>query len=159
MNTLWQSTTSMGVSNTMATSMTTSMTTSTPSSRCIQIGHALSSHKNYGKALAHNLSELWRILLECATSPNTGEVVCVLDALDECEASSRNQLINKLKEFYCDPSVQSKSPKLKFLVTSRPYSDLENYFAGFDTASCLHFDGDESQPTSARRSTWLSRSP
>lgn len=59
----------------------------TPTSGLIQ--HALPSHKNYGKRLTDNLSELWRILVNCVKSPDAGEVVCALDALDECHHDSR----------------------------------------------------------------------
>ncbi|KAF7161294.1 hypothetical protein CNMCM5623_006911 [Aspergillus felis] len=109
------------------------------------IGHALPSHKNYGKSLAQNFSKLWRILMDSTDSPDTGEIVCVLDALDECSKDGRKQLIDKLKEFYCRPSrTTNPLSKLKFLITSRPYDDLEESFKGFsDTTAYLRFDGDE----------------
>ncbi|KAF7176013.1 hypothetical protein CNMCM7691_001188 [Aspergillus felis] len=109
------------------------------------IGHALPSHKNYGKSLAQNFSELWQILMDSANSLDTGEIVCVLDALDECSKDGRKQLINKLKEFYYRPSrTTNPLSKLKFLITSRPYDDLEESFKGVsDTTVYLRFDGDE----------------
>ena len=108
------------------------------------IGNALPSHKNYGKALTQNFSELWRILAECARSPDSGEVVCVLDALDECYENGRQQLVEKLKNFYRQVDhLSEKSTKLKFLITSRPYDYLEMDFEGFSTTSYLRFDGDD----------------
>lgn len=109
------------------------------------IGHALPSHKNYGRGLAQNFSELWQILMACADSPTTGEIICVVDALDECNTKSRQQLIHKLEEFYCQPQ-RSSSPlsRLKFLITSRPYGDLEASFRSFSNETAfLRFDGDE----------------
>ncbi|KAI3317871.1 hypothetical protein HD806DRAFT_355125 [Xylariaceae sp. AK1471] len=106
------------------------------------IGNALPSHKSYGKALAQNFSELWRIMVGCAGSSDTGEVVCILDALDECEKNSREQLIDKLKEFYREQHNVSKS-KLKFLITSRPYDDLEADFGEFPASNYLRFEGDD----------------
>jgi ankyrin repeat protein len=108
------------------------------------IGKALPSHKNYGEKLTQNFSELWRILLECVSSSDTGEVVCMLDALDECERNSRGELINTLKDFYCRPHhLSHSSSKLKFLITSRPYDDLEAHFGNFLTTRYLRFDGDD----------------
>lgn len=108
------------------------------------IGHALPSHRNYGKNLTQNFSELWRILVDCANSPGAGDIVCVIDALDECNADNRRQLIDKLKELYCQPRPSNQSSKLKFLITSRPYDDLEVSFKRFsDTTAYLYFDGDE----------------
>jgi hypothetical protein len=69
------------------------------------IKHALPIHKQHGEKLRENFSELWRILIECTDSPDAGEVVCVLDALDECTAYDRRQLIDKLKVIYCQHKI------------------------------------------------------
>ncbi|KAH8744416.1 hypothetical protein F5882DRAFT_455073 [Hyaloscypha sp. PMI_1271] len=107
------------------------------------IGHALPSHERYPKTLAQNFAELWRILLMCADSPDAGEIVCVLDALDECNADGKRQLLDKLKDFYCLPRSKSFW-KLKFLITGRPDSDLEASFKRFsDTPTFWHVDGDD----------------
>jgi ankyrin repeat domain-containing protein 50 len=109
------------------------------------IRHALPIHRNHGEKLRQNFSELWRILVECADSLDAGEIVCVLDALDECNTDGRRQLIDKLKGFYCQPHHPFKSSsKLKFLITSRPYDDLEASFKKFSgTTAYLRFDGDD----------------
>ena len=105
------------------------------------IRHALSAHKNFGHDLSRNASELWRILMDCTKSVDTGEIICVLDALDECDAASRKQIIDRLRSFYFQ---EQKTSKLKFLITSRPYGDLEASFRQFSaTAMYVHFDGDE----------------
>lgn len=52
-----------------------------------------------------------------------GEVVCVLDALDECEETERAVLINALNGLR-----QRGNRQLKFLVTSRPYADISERF-------------------------------
>lgn len=109
------------------------------------IEHALPSHKNYGKGLATNFTELWRILNKCAMSSDTGEIFCILDALDECSADSSRQLINQLKELYLKQDQESnRHSKLKFLITSRPYDYLEASFRKFSsTTAYLRFDGDD----------------
>ncbi|KGO48488.1 hypothetical protein PEXP_072180 [Penicillium expansum] len=112
---------------------------------------ALPAHRNYGKALTRSFSKLWNILLDCAKSPHAGEIICIFDALDECEEQSRLQLISKLKEFYCQPQGSSAlSSKLSFLITSRPYAEIEREFAGFSTTEYLHFDGDKQSPAISR---------
>ncbi|KAL7903031.1 hypothetical protein HDV64DRAFT_284841 [Trichoderma sp. TUCIM 5745] len=109
------------------------------------IEYALSHDTKNAEKLTENFSELWRILENCARSSQGGEIVCLLDALDECHRDSRLELIEQLKKFY---TQQEKSPshpaKLKFLTTSRPYDYLEASFRRFsDTATYLRFDGDE----------------
>ncbi|MBE3047284.1 ankyrin repeat domain-containing protein [Candidatus Bathyarchaeota archaeon] len=106
------------------------------------ISHALPSHRSFGEGLARNFSKMWRILVECAESPDTGEIICVLDALDECEKESRNELFENLRDLY----LSSGSPsKLKFLITSRPYDYLEAPFKVFlnDCDAYVRFDGNE----------------
>ncbi|KJR84975.1 uncharacterized protein SPSK_08353 [Sporothrix schenckii 1099-18] len=119
-----------------------SLFTEDASQRLIQ--HALPSHKSHGKRLAQDFLELWKILISCAQSDDAGEIICVLDALDECEQRSRHELIDCLRQFYTDQQPTSaKTSKLKFIITSRPYDDLEKQFARFATVNCIKFHGDD----------------
>ncbi|OQE19230.1 hypothetical protein PENFLA_c019G00926 [Penicillium flavigenum] len=108
------------------------------------IQKAVIRHKNHGANLAHNFSELWDLFIECVSSPELGEVVCLLDALDEGNVKSMQEMLCNLKELYSKPEFSSSTSKLKFLITSRPYDDLEPSFDDFpDTSAYLHFDGDD----------------
>ncbi|KAI3330634.1 hypothetical protein F4824DRAFT_332041 [Ustulina deusta] len=108
------------------------------------MSHALHRHKNYGESLATNFSELWNILLDCATTPDAGEIACVLDALDECREVERNAIIGKLKDFFSGTGQASRRTcRLKFFVTSRPYDTIEKSIGRFLNSSCLRIDGDE----------------
>ncbi|KAI0547961.1 hypothetical protein F4679DRAFT_341114 [Xylaria curta] len=108
------------------------------------MGHALHHYEKNGKALATRFFELWDILLACATSPNAGEIVCVLDALDECKGDERNIIINKLKDFFSETGQASqRTCKLKFLITSRPYDTIERSIGSFLNSSCVRIDGDD----------------
>ncbi|KAL7801825.1 hypothetical protein V8C43DRAFT_324724 [Trichoderma afarasin] len=105
------------------------------------IAQALSRYKNFGEALTHKFSELWKILLRCASS-YSGEIICVLDGLDECHVDNRWIFIEELKEFYRHPPTSSL--KLKFLITSRPFGDTDIHFEKSSGAtSYLRFDGDD----------------
>ncbi|KAK6500794.1 hypothetical protein TWF506_003557 [Arthrobotrys conoides] len=70
------------------------------------------------ESFTSSFSELWNALLIAAKKG--GEIVFVLDALDECDSNERFQLITKLKELYSTPMDLN----LKFLVTSRPIRDI-----------------------------------
>ncbi|KAA6412091.1 MAG: hypothetical protein FRX48_04241 [Lasallia pustulata] len=108
------------------------------------ITYALPSYRNYGKKLRDAFSELWDILVRSARDSEVGEIVCVLDALDECEQDARKQLIEKLVSFFSQMEPHDNpSFALKFLITSRPYDDLEQNFQPLsDVSTYLHFDGD-----------------
>ena len=49
----------------------------------------------------------------------TGDIIYILNALDECKENSRYQLLEKLVSFSKIEAQQSPC-KLKFLMTSRP---------------------------------------
>ena len=78
--------------------------------------------------------------------PYAGEIICIIDALDECEATSRKALINELVKFFSQAGLSDESSFcMKFLVTSRPYDDMEAKFKQLSLASSyVRFDGDDS---------------
>jgi hypothetical protein len=90
------------------------------------IHHALSDFCAEGSQLPKSFHKLWSILTQTISDPKAGEVICILDALDECEASERYEIITALNTFF--GSSQKNTSKLKFLVTSRPYFDIETRF-------------------------------
>jgi len=85
--------------------------------------YALEGFRSNGAQLRNMPRTLWDILRKAAADSAAGEVVCVLDALDECEESERNILIEVLGTFYSHG--EKMRTKMKFLLTSRPYSEIE----------------------------------
>ncbi|KAI9776691.1 MAG: hypothetical protein M1839_009418 [Geoglossum umbratile] len=93
------------------------------------IQHAIPDYKSEGNLLPTLFHKLWTILIKAATDPKAGKVVCILDALDECEESGRYDIIKALNTFYKKANNPDGNPsKLKFLATSRPYLDIERRF-------------------------------
>ena len=83
-------------------------------------------YQSNGDQMTHYFSCLWRTFLAAASRPEAGEIVCVLDALDECGVRDKVTLIESLNKFYSTRS--SFGRRVKFLVTSRPYYDIEYRF-------------------------------
>ena len=83
--------------------------------------------------------------MNAVKDPQAGEVICIVDALDECDDGSRKQLIDQLIQFYSSEGLTNDpSFRLKFLVTSRPYDDIESSFQRLSGGSAyVRFDGDE----------------
>jgi ankyrin repeat protein len=91
--------------------------------------HAISAWQRNGEKLRNEVGELWRILINAATDKDSRDVICVLDALDECRERDRETLLRFLSELYIDSLSQtSRKGSLKFLVTSRPYDNIESDF-------------------------------
>jgi ankyrin repeat protein len=91
------------------------------------ITHAMNAYFTEGNMLPELLGSLWKVLVSIGSDPDAGEVICILDALDECDQSDRKQLIDLLTSYY---STESNKKRLKFIVTSRPYTYIEDDFFG-----------------------------
>jgi len=73
-----------------------------------------------------NFDALWRILLKILADPNAGQIYLLIDALDECDKSSRGfrqAFLASLAELF---STQQGSGimNVKLLITCRPESDI-----------------------------------
>jgi ankyrin repeat protein len=91
--------------------------------------HAVPAWNRDGSKLQQETDELWRILLAATSDAAASNTTCVLDALDECRDQDRGDLIVKLARFHKDAVSQgSYHSWLKFIVTSRPYDDIQRGF-------------------------------
>ncbi|KFY69329.1 hypothetical protein V496_00331 [Pseudogymnoascus sp. VKM F-4515 (FW-2607)] len=94
------------------------------------LGHAVVVFdQNKEERLMTSVNLLWQILTTAAEDPQAGEIICILDALDECRHSELKLLLQKLCSFYDERSRMPTNTTLKFLVTSRPLQHIENEFS------------------------------
>ena len=87
--------------------------------------HAMPAFEANGKAFTQSMRLLWDILVSTAADSEAGEVVCILDAMDECSETDRTELIRLFKYFTVPKKPDQKLSRLKLLVTCRPYWDIE----------------------------------
>lgn len=88
-----------------------------------------------------SLDELWDMLVAAAKEAAC-RIVCILDALDECDSGDRDRLMTRLDRLMANR--QSSPINLKFLITSRPYDDIELAFQPLlKQATYYRFDADE----------------
>lgn len=90
--------------------------------------HSLPEFRQNGDKLPGLFDRLWSIFTSIAADPEAGKIICVLDALDECRASDRVNLVDKLNQLYQHTTESGKKSTLKFLITSRPYRTIESDF-------------------------------
>ncbi|KAJ9494680.1 hypothetical protein H2202_009933 [Exophiala xenobiotica] len=93
--------------------------------------YAIPGWEKDGDKIQKEVTELWRVLVAAARDDQAHDVTCVLDALDECREADRRWLIEMLSRFYTQISESSSTTRrgrLKFLVTSRPYDDIQAEF-------------------------------
>ncbi|PYH92040.1 purine and uridine phosphorylase, partial [Aspergillus ellipticus CBS 707.79] len=104
------------------------------------IEHAMEHFKTDGPKLIRSTIKLWTVLEKALNDPQTGSVIIVLDALDECAESEFENLMQNLKR----NSLQSDGGKIKFLFTSRLYEQVIDKFRGLLYAfPHIHIPGEE----------------
>ena len=101
---------------------------------------ALRRYREDGKKLFESFSDLWSIFLDACAAPDAGEVICILDALDECAQDDAKDLIRAICKQYQHPS----RTKLKILITSRSYSYIHDAFWDLrNQLGTIHLSGEE----------------
>ncbi|KAJ5726649.1 uncharacterized protein N7483_008006 [Penicillium malachiteum] len=61
---------------------------------------AIEAIEKDGGKLKDNFGLLWDLFISVASDSATGDVICILDALDECRQPDRNTLMLHLKQFH-----------------------------------------------------------
>lgn len=99
--------------------------------------HFQSDFKEQKSGLFENFYALWRILESMLRDHRAGEVFVLVDALDECELSTRNDLLRSIEELF-DSSQTSRTGRFKFLITCRPkIDDIEDALKGVGTSLAI----------------------
>jgi ankyrin repeat protein len=90
------------------------------------IEHAMDEFGKNGQNLIKSTKALWTVLGNAVQDPQTGPVIIVLDALDECTESEFEDLIQNVESQF--RSGQSGHRTLKYILTSRPYEQILSKF-------------------------------
>jgi ankyrin repeat domain-containing protein 50 len=94
-----------------------------------------------GDKFVQSFHDLWTTLISVAADRNAEEIVCILDALDECQDSDRPQLIQAMSNLY---AADSNKFRLKFMLTSRPYGHIRRGFWELENRpSTIHLSGED----------------
>lgn len=85
------------------------------------IRHVRHASTLQGASLTQSFSSLWNIFMRIAKNLKAGSIYVILDSLDACEASSRQQLLTAISELVAShDELVHDNHSVKFLVTSRP---------------------------------------
>ena len=87
--------------------------------------HILPSHEIYGNStnggVKIEVGNLWKILKRIFADAELGEVVILIDGLDECDSTSQKELLGRFTDFFLEP----KQGKARLLYTSREEEDVK----------------------------------
>jgi ankyrin repeat protein len=106
------------------------------------IQHAMKQYEKDGDGLTNSTKSLWTILQNAVQDQQTGSVIIVLDALDECLESEFEDLICNIESQ--SRSRHSSQSRLKYLMTSRPYEQIVAKFKRLlKSFPSIHIPGEE----------------
>jgi ankyrin repeat protein len=101
----------------------------------------LEDFEEEGDQLFASFDRLWNILVNAASHDFQGELVCILDALDECVDPTR--LVVALTRIY---GKSKRDTPMKFLVTSRAYFKIQREFQDLkDSHPTIHLSGESQE--------------
>ncbi|KAL0930568.1 ankyrin repeat protein [Colletotrichum truncatum] len=96
---------------------------------------------NNATHFTQNIESLWETLCKTSDSLPSKQIICVIDALDECSEGSRNRLIDLLVNTFPQMVGSRKLlGRLKIIVTSRPWASIESRFRYL---SCVRLRGED----------------
>ena len=87
------------------------------------VRHAATAFAQNGKQAVREPWTLWDMFQQSSGSTEAGDIICVLDGLDECEEKEVWLFFEMLKQFR-----SNSQNTVKFLLTSRPYFRLRLRF-------------------------------
>ncbi|KAL1626861.1 hypothetical protein SLS56_006589 [Neofusicoccum ribis] len=92
---------------------------------------------NPSEGMLENFDALWRVFESILGDPRTGEVIVIIDALDECEVKSQATFLEYLMRILSRQG-RTGAAALKVIVTSRHSKTIGPYMSG--RAHHLHMD-------------------
>jgi ankyrin repeat protein len=101
----------------------------------------LQQSEHEGASFFDSFDRLWDVFVNLAQKRNAGETVCILDALDECQQDGFLRLSAKIRSLFLEQP--NNRPRLKFLLTSRPYEHVRWEFQELeDLMPTIHLAGE-----------------
>ena len=84
--------------------------------------HIQSDFDQQGDQLFTSFDAIYKVFSAVSSDSGAGEIYCLVDALDECEESSREAFLTSLSEIF-DPPEPGRN--IKIILTSRPNIDIK----------------------------------
>lgn len=91
----------------------------------------LAKYNERKESLNSSFDALWGILMEMGRDAAV-EIYCIIDALDECESDSQQDLLRQIHQSFGEQqTAESSLSHLHLLITSRPYPEIGDYLSHF----------------------------
>ncbi|PGH21490.1 hypothetical protein AJ80_03158 [Polytolypa hystricis UAMH7299] len=85
--------------------------------------HVIAIANYHGKKVLQQFNMLWNILVASALDDLAGDIICIIDGLDECSDTEWRAFVEVLADFF--HTEEADRSNLKFILSSRPYPAIE----------------------------------
>ncbi|PVH83321.1 hypothetical protein DL98DRAFT_569779 [Cadophora sp. DSE1049] len=93
------------------------------------IKHALKWHQAKATSVSTSFPNLWKVFIETVEDEHARDIICLVDALDECQAASCEDFMAALVTYISSTNQRRSRPSnLKVLITSRPENSIKRGF-------------------------------
>ncbi|KAL7812767.1 hypothetical protein V8C26DRAFT_406512 [Trichoderma gracile] len=99
------------------------------------LDYLIPRYRERGEKLFESFDALWEIFMAIAGDQSTGQKYCIIDALDECDRESQEVLLRQLHDTFDG----GRDLSVHILITSRPYSEIQEYLGQFPNTDLAIF--------------------
>ncbi|OAQ65572.1 vegetative incompatibility protein HET-E-1 [Purpureocillium lilacinum] len=100
-------------------------------------GYARRHYDQLKQKLFDDFDHLWTLFMETAKANDSCQLYCIIDALDECDEASRDDLLYQIEHVFSGSA--RTPPNINFLILSRPYVQIRDYLSQFDNHTIASF--------------------
>ncbi|PWI65028.1 hypothetical protein PCL_07440 [Purpureocillium lilacinum] len=101
--------------------------------------YMLPKYRERGASLFTSFDALWAILMDIAADEISGRKYCIIDALDECDRESKEDLLKQLQQTFASRDSSRCGFNIRLLITSRPYPEISEFLGQFATMDIASF--------------------
>ncbi|PYI17232.1 ankyrin [Aspergillus violaceofuscus CBS 115571] len=92
-------------------------------------------------ALFASFDSLWALLMGIGQATTSPEIYCIIDASDECDRKSQQILSHQIYQLFGKTDMTClDTPRLHFLIISRPNHELKSYLSSFTNVDLCSFE-------------------
>ncbi|QKX54521.1 uncharacterized protein TRUGW13939_01608 [Talaromyces rugulosus] len=102
--------------------------------------HLLCKWKERTEKVFNSFDGLWNIVLDTGQTGTEVELYCIIDALDECDRESQDELLKQITQTLGSENRKASNLHIHFLITSRPYPEIRRFLYEFNSKDLSSYE-------------------
>jgi nucleoside phosphorylase len=102
--------------------------------------HLFCKWKERTAKVFNSFDGLWNIVLDMGQTGTEVELYCIIDALDECDRESQDELLKQITQTLGSDYRKASNLHIHFLITSRPYPEIRRFLYEFNSKDLSSYE-------------------